>query len=133
MYDHILVPTDGSENTERAIERAIEMAKTHGATLHALYVIHSSAIAPGIDFDDLEGVGRQAVDHVEERAVEAGVSDVRTTVRHGLRHRAIFDYADENDVDLIVIGRHKSLDHLVRTSLSKKVANEATVPVLVVE
>lgn len=133
MYDRILLPTDGTENTEQAIEEAIDLANTHGATLHTLYVIHSSAIAPGIDFDDLETIGRQAVTYVEKRATEAGVSVVETEVTHGLRHQAILDYTDDNDIDLIVIGRHKSLDHLVRTSLSKRVSSEANVPVLVAE
>ena len=133
MYDSILVPTDGRTNTERAIEEAIELAAVHDATLHALYVINSAEIAPGIDFDDLEPIGEEAVAYVAEQAAEAGLEDVRTSVRHGLRHRAILDYADAHSVDLIVMGRNRSLERFLRTSVSSRVATDASTPVLVVE
>lgn len=133
MYDAILVPTDGRPNTERAIEEAIELASVHDATLHALYVINSAEIAPGMAFDDLEPVGNEAVDYVASRAADAGIDDVRTTVTHGLRHRAILDYAADNDVDLIVMGRNRGLDRLFRKSVSDQVSKETTTSVLVVE
>ncbi|WP_455449609.1 universal stress protein [Natrinema thermotolerans] len=133
MYDRILVPTDGREETERAIDEAIALAAEHDATLHTLYVVNSAAIAPGIDFIDLEDVGRQAVEYVRDRATAAGVDRVTGDVTHGLRHRAILDYAADHDIDLIVIGRHRELDHLVRGSVSKRVSEAATVPVLLVE
>lgn len=133
MYDAILVPTDGRPNTERAIEEAIELASVHDATLHALYVINSAEIAPGMAFDDLEPVGNEAVDYVASRAADAGIDDVRTTVTHGLRHRAILDYAADNDVDLIVMGRNRGLDRFFRKSVSDQVSKETTTSVLVVE
>lgn len=133
MYDTILVPTDGRPNTERAIEEAIELAAVHDATLHALYVINSAEIAPGMDFDDLEPVGESAVEYVADRATEEGVDDVRTSIQHGLRHQAILDYADTHDVDLIVVGRTRGLDRFFRKSVSKQVAETASKPVLVVE
>jgi nucleotide-binding universal stress UspA family protein len=133
MYDRILVPTDGRESTERAIDEAIGLASEHDATLHTLYVVNSASIAPGIDFEDLEEVGRQAVDYVSNRATAAGIEHVECDVTHGLRHRSIIAYADERDIDLIVIGRHRELDHFVRGSVSKRVFEEASVPVLLVE
>jgi nucleotide-binding universal stress UspA family protein len=133
MYDRILVPTDGRESTERAIDEAIDLAGVHGATLHTLYVVNSSAIAPGIDFEDLEEIGREAVEYVRDRATAAGVDRVDCDVTHGLRHRAILEYADDHDIDLIVVGRHREPDHLVRGSVSKRVSGEASVPVLIVE
>ncbi|WIV68132.1 universal stress protein [Natrialbaceae archaeon AArc-T1-2] len=133
MYDDILVPTDGRENTELAIEEAIELASIHDAGLHTLYVINSAAVAPGIDFDDLEAIGRDAVEYVADLAAERGLTDVETTVTHGLRHRAILQYADDHDVDLIVMGRHTGLERLFRHSVSDRVEAEASVPVLVVE
>lgn len=133
MYDAILVPTDGRENTERAIEEAIELATVHDATLHALYVVNSAEIAPGLDFEDLVPIGEEAVEYVADRAAEAGLTDVRTNVRHGLRHRAILEYADEHDVDLVVMGRNRGLERFLRSSVSERVAEGASTPVLVVE
>ena len=133
MYETILVPTDGRSNTERAIEEAIELAKAHDATLHALYVINSAAIAPGIDFEDLESVGEGAVEYVAELASERGHDDVETKVTHGLRHQAILDYAEAHDVDIIVMGRHRGIERFLRGGVSDRVSKGATVPVLVVE
>ncbi|MBZ6496894.1 universal stress protein [Natrinema longum] len=133
MYDRILVPTDGRESTERAIDEAIELASEHDATLHTLYVVNSAAIAPGIEFGDLEEIGRQAVEYVRDRATDAGVDAVDCDVLHGLRHRVILEYADDHGIDLIVLGRHRELDHLVRGSVSKRVAENASVPVMIVE
>lgn len=133
MYEAILVPTDGRENTERAIEEAIGLAAAHDATLHALYVVNSAALAPGIDFEDLESVGRGAVDHVAERARAAGVEGVETNVTHGLRHRAILTYVEREGVDIVVMGREKRLDRLLREGVSDRVSAGAPVPVLIVE
>lgn len=133
MYDAILIPTDGRPNTERAIEEAIELASIHDATLHALYVINSAEIAPGLDFDDLEPIGTEAVEYVESQAQAAEVDDVRTSVTHGLRHQSILDYADSHDIDLIVMGRHRGLDRFFRKSVSDQVSEEASTSVLVVE
>ncbi|MXV63858.1 universal stress protein [Natronorubrum sp. JWXQ-INN-674] len=133
MYDAILVPTDGRPNTERAIEDAVELASVHGATVHALYVINSAEIAPGIDFDDLEPIGKEAVEYVATRAADAGIDDVRTTVTHGLRHQAILDYAADHDIDLIVMGHNRGLERFFRKSVSDQVSREASSSVLVVE
>lgn len=133
MYQDILVPTDGHESTEQAIREAVALAGEHGATLHALYVVNSAAVAPGVDFDDLEEIGRQAVDHVADLARERGVERVERTVTHGLRHRAILTYAEEHGIDLVVMGRHRELDHLLRGSVSDRVSKEASAPVLIVE
>ena len=44
LYKKILIATDGSEHTEKAITHAIELAKLTGAQLHAVYVISLSLI-----------------------------------------------------------------------------------------
>lgn len=132
MYDHILGPTDGHESTEQAIDRAVDLASEHESTLHALYVINSAAIAPGIDFDDLAEIGQQAVDYVFDLATARGVNTIERTVTHGLRHKTILQYADEHDIDLIVMGRHRELDHLLYGSVSDRVSENASMPVLIV-
>lgn len=133
MYQRILIPTDGRDSTESAINEAIDLAHEHNATLHALYVINSAAIAPGIDFDDLADIGQQAVDYVADRATASGVNSVERTVTHGLRHQAILKYAEEHEIDLIVMGRHRELDHIIRSSVSDTVSKNASVPVLIID
>ena len=45
VYDDILVPTDGSNATSRAVDHAVELAAFHDATLHALYVVNTATFA----------------------------------------------------------------------------------------
>lgn len=50
QFDNILVPTDGSKPAQDAVARALDIARTYGATLHGLYVIDRRAYAsrPGV-------------------------------------------------------------------------------------
>jgi nucleotide-binding universal stress UspA family protein len=138
MYETILLPTDGSAATERAVEHAVDLARTYDATIHALYVIDAgmySSLEAGADIviDALEDEGRAAVESVEREAAEAGV-EVETTVTSGTAHQTILDYADEVDADLIVMGTHgrTGLNRYLLGSVTERVVRTAEVPVLTV-
>ena len=45
FYRNIVIATDGSENTQKAISYGIEIAKLSGATVHALYVVDTSSFS----------------------------------------------------------------------------------------
>ena len=45
FYRNIVIATDGSENTQKAISHGIEIAKLSGATVHALYVVDISSFS----------------------------------------------------------------------------------------
>jgi nucleotide-binding universal stress UspA family protein len=110
-YDSILVATDGSDLTERAVVHALGLAETYGATVHALSVVDTKAVSLADEgfsadrrlLDALEGGCRRAVDAVERRAAERGLQAV-TAVRTGAPAARIRAYADEQDVDLIAMG-----------------------------
>jgi nucleotide-binding universal stress UspA family protein len=76
MYHRILVPTDGSAGTDRAIAHAIDLAGKYDASLHALYVVDET-YPPVAHYDvvveELEEQGEAAVEAVEARAAEAGL------------------------------------------------------------
>ena len=138
MYDEILVPTDGSGASKRAIEHAVDVARTYDARLHALYVVDTSAYSTldaGAEMllDALEDEGEAAVKRVEEMAGDAGVS-VSTEVTSGTAHKAILDYAEDHGVDLIVMGTHgrTGLDRYLLGSVTERVVRSADVPVLTV-
>ncbi|GAB3312954.1 universal stress protein [Haloplanus rallus] len=139
MYDAILVPTDGSEGVERTLDHALEMARNHDATVHALYVIDRRfELAADEDRDDLIARlterGEGAVAAVAERAGAAGV-DAVTGVREGIPYKTILGYADEADVDVIAMGTHgrTGRDRLAHLgSVTERVVENATVPVFVV-
>lgn len=137
MYDRILLPTDGSDASSRAIEQAIGLAAETGAELHALFVVEDIPYAPEMMDDEVEGqlraVGEEALEAIREQADAAGVSVV-ATLEEGAPHDVILDYADAADADLIVMGTHgrSGLDRYLLGSVTERVVRTADVPVLTV-
>lgn len=128
MYDRILLPTDGTA-VERVANHAISIADPFDATIHALYVAHDDADEPApADVD-----GEQALDRIADLAGDRGV-DVVTDVRRGVPYEVILDYADEADVDLVVMGTHgrSGVDRFLLGSVTDRVIRAGAVPVLAV-
>ena len=139
MHDHILLPTDGSAGMARVIDHALWTAQTHDATLHALYVVDSGSVA-GVPMDStwhdlsatLEREGERALDEVARRVGEA--APLERTIREGRPSGEIVAYAEERDVDLVVMGTHGrgGLDRLLLGSVAEHVVRRASVPVTTV-
>ncbi|APX96046.1 universal stress protein [Natronorubrum daqingense] len=140
MYDDILIPTDGSETTDETLEHGLAIAEDNDATVHALYVVDSRITAAateetGTDLEhSLEDEGREAVTAVTDAATERGLETARD-VHKGTPSKTILEYADDHDIDLIVIGtRGKSAREKVTSlgSVSERVVDNAEIPVFVV-
>ena len=143
MFEHILVATDGSERSERAIRLAVGLARSTGAKLTALtstwpvppfQLEGSGAFIPN---DELEQNARQwaarCLASASDAARSAGVSCNAVHLRHGYPHEAIVKTAEEEACDLIVMASHgRSGDAAVPlASETQKVLACAKVPVLV--
>ena len=138
MYDEILVPTDGSPASDAAITHAIDLAERYDARLHALYVVDGAAYSTleagsEIVLEALESEGKEATKRVAQAATDAGV-DSETVVTSGTAYRSIIDYAEENDIDMIVMGTHgrKGIDRYLLGSVTERVVRTSDVPVLTV-
>lgn len=140
MYDDVLVPTDGSDTVSETLDHALPIASDNDATVHALYVVDSRITAAAADADatelgaSLEAEGEEAVADVEARAAAADLDSVGE-IRSGTPAKTILEYADEQGIDLIVIGtRGKSPREKVTSlgSVSERVVDNASVPVFVV-
>lgn len=141
MYDRILVPTDGSPETERAVEHAAELAAAHGAELHAVHVVNSATFT-GLPMEtSWEGVGdvlreeaESALERVEAIAAEYGV-EATSHVLEGSPSRRIVEYAEGEDCDLVVMGTHGrgGIDRLLLGSVAEGVVRASSVPVLTVQ
>jgi nucleotide-binding universal stress UspA family protein len=139
-YERILVPTDGSEATQRAVEHGVELAAEHGAAVHALYVVNSANFA-GLPMDSswesvaamMNEEGASALDDVEAIADRHGVTVERALV-DGNPSREIVRYAENEDCDLVVMGTHGrgGIDRLLLGSVAEKVVRSSSVPVLTV-
>lgn len=139
MYDAILVPTDGSEWADAAGAHAIELAKTCDATVHVLHVVdvRMTPISPDMDPETVEGLLDESDEDptasILDRASEAGVRAVEA-VRVGVPHEEIRTYAEENAVDLVVMGTHgrTGLDRYLLGSVTERVVRTVDAPVLTI-
>lgn len=138
MYDHILLPTDGSESMESVIDHAVDLATVHDATLHAVYVANTASLSDLPMESSWENVssalrkqGEVAIEAVE---AHAGELLVESTILEGSPSREITRYADENDIDVIVMGTHgrSGVDRLLLGSVAERVLRSSPVPVLTV-
>ena len=148
MYDDILIPTDGSEVAETAIDHAIDLAETYDATLHTLYIVDVDALDVSLgteqvqrikqgqvdEMDELQAVAKEATGSVVERGEERGL-EVVESVQAGQPHRAICDYAEKEDIGMIVIGSHgrSGVRRALLGSVTERVLRTTDTPVLVVD
>lgn len=138
MYDNILLPTDGSEGMDAVIDHASDLAATHEATLHTLYVANTASLSDLPMESSWEGVN-SALRQQGEEAVES-VSDaldeqpVETKIVDGSPAKEIVSYADEQDCDVIVMGTHgrSGVDRLLLGSVAERVVRSAPIPVLTI-
>ncbi|WP_411968167.1 universal stress protein [Haloferax sp. YSSS75] len=133
MFGHILVPTDGSTHAVRAAEYAVDLALTYDAVLHVLYVVDVRTSHADTPVDDESTRGVSAVEAVADLAEARGVP-VETEIRVGLPYRAIVEYADDHDTDLVVMGTHgtSGLERYLIGSVAERVVRLSDVPVMCV-
>ncbi|RLN01692.1 universal stress protein [Haloarcula sp. Atlit-7R] len=140
MYDSVLVATDGSSGTAETLAHATSIARDNDATLHGLYVVDRRlyVAADKANQDEvrqsLEEEGEVALDDIVVGGEEAGV-EVVTTMAEGIPHKTITNYAEEEAIDLIVMGTHgrTGRDRVANLgSVTERVVESAPVPVLVV-
>lgn len=132
MYDDVLIPTDGSDGTRRAITHGLTIADRFEATVHALSIVPEGPFGT-LESDEARRAAQRAVAHVESDARNAGVP-VTTAIRDGVPHEAILDYADAKGVDIIVTGTQgrTGLDRVLVGSVTERLVRMADVPVVTV-
>ena len=147
MYKHILVPTDGTERSEKAVRAAVQYASDLGSRITFVSVIqplHSIAAEPhtvGEMSDDAIAFVHQfltpdvdkRLDAAQMIAENAGVDceTVQLTGEH--IYQAIIDAAADHKCDLIAMASHgrRGLSSLLLGSETTKVLTHSTIPVLV--
>lgn len=141
LFKRILVATDGSENAERAASYGINIAKATGAEVYALYVIstqHAVATRTVMGWSEpfeeyLANKGGAAIADVEKLGKEAGVK-VEPVFLKGIPADKILKYAEENNIDLIVMGTHglTGIKRFLIGSVAENVVRHSKVPVMVI-
>ena len=147
MYEHLLVPIDGGDLSDKAIEHSIGLAKMLGARITGFTVEWPLPLLmgdPGAVAFTAETVNehqKQSEEHARkllkafgEKAMDAGVPfDGQFMITDQVAH-AVVDMAKRLECDLIVMathGRH-GLDALLNGSLTKSVLSHSEIPLLVI-
>jgi len=148
MYQHILIPTDGSEVAERAVTHGLSLAKFVGAKItviiveERLGVLGVSGLAQHGAFSELTKLEEQikkdatsVLDRVANAAKQAGVPCDTIQVEGVQPYEAIVATATDRGCDLIVMASHgrSGLSAMVLGSVTNKVLTHAKTPVLVVQ
>lgn len=141
-YHKILVPMDGSKESEAALSRAIELTldADDAGVLSILNVIDTRAFQNVASFDDtmVEAVSdetRKSLEKYKAQATEAGVKNVDYLIEYGSPKALIAkDVPSEVNADLIVIGATglNAVERLVIGSVTEFVTRTAKTDVLVV-
>ena len=143
MYKHILIPTDGSALSAKAIEQAISLAKSVGARVTGLTVsipFHVFALDPLMVSDTAEQYKKDCEDRAEKFldaiTVAAKAAGVQCEVAHVTAdhpYEGIIDTATLKGCDLISMASHgrKGVAGLVLGSETHKVLIHSKIPVLV--
>jgi nucleotide-binding universal stress UspA family protein len=136
VYDAILLPVDGSDAADAAVEHAADLARTYGATVHvfsAAEPIPTAEADAATVLDSIQSEAERTVEATAARLRDAGV-DVTTAVDTGSAYRAILAYAESAGVDLVVMGTHgrSGVGRVLLGSVTEKVVRHADVPVLTV-
>ncbi len=145
MYEKILVATDGSALSKKAVSSAISLAAATGASLIALKIVPrypQSYFEGGLALQAAEvgrieqqwaDEGQAVVDEVKRLAEIEGVKARAVTVKSDVVSDAIIATAKKNKCDLIVMASHgrKGVKRLLLGSETQQVLTHSHIPVLI--
>lgn len=139
----ILIPVDGSKNSEKAILKAKSLAEMYNSEVTLIYVINDTMINnPYVIRKDyrteLSTILSQQGENILKEAremLEPQVADVNAVMKYGDPGNTIISYAEENDFDLVVMGSRglSPISRIMLGSVSLKVLNHINISVLIVK
>ncbi len=147
MYKHILVPTDGSELSNRAVQEAARLAAALDAKLLILHVrsplemphhVEGGALTrlpSSVLQEEVEAEERALMERAVKVATDAGVTATPAFITGTSPYQIILKVAAEQQCDLIVMashGRRGLTDLLIASETKKLLTHVVSTPVLVV-
>lgn len=143
MFKHILVPVDGSETAQKAVEKAAGLARAFGSTVTVIYVIDPYPFTGlGSDFaygqaeylSAANAEAKEATEAAHKVLTQAGVAVSTQVVEAHTIWRGILETASTQDADLIVMGSHgrRGVEKVVLGSVAQRVLSHAHLSVLIV-
>jgi len=153
MYNKILLPIDGSENSKRATQHAISITDTNNGEITVLFVVEPNyprlpvlpiSTLPTPDenyYEELREEGKKIIKEFEEDIEKNQLAgkcqniNFNAIIREGKAYIEILETMKEEDFDLVVLGasgRHSTIDRIVLVSVTERVIRETSIPVMVI-
>jgi len=142
----ILVPTDFSEYSDKALQKALDIAKEEGSEILFFHVIHDDFQTCVVDYcftvNEIEAIKsrmfKAATENMQKQLDKFPLSkevNVSTEVRNGVPYHEILKYQEEKNADLIVIASHgrSGITGYFMGSVASHVAKGAKCEVLLVK
>jgi nucleotide-binding universal stress UspA family protein len=143
MYKHILIPTDGSEMSQLALEEGVALAKALNARVTVVtvttpfHVISGNPVmltdTPEQYKDHMAGIAKQYLEKGRTIAAAAGVECDLVRVEHEHPYKAIIDTAQNRGCDVIQMASHgrRGIAAVLLGSETLKVLTHSIIPVIV--
>jgi nucleotide-binding universal stress UspA family protein len=153
MYRKILLPVDGSENSKRAAEHAINIADVSNVDITVLFVVEpyypklpvlpiATLPTPDDNYylevrEESKMMIKDIMNELKENQCKGKCNNIHLEylIKEGKAYIELLKSIDEENVDLVVMGasgKHSTLDRLVLGSVTERVVRESKVPVIVV-
>ena len=146
MFKHILLPTDGTDLSDKGVKQTIRVAKALGAKITAVHVVHSyhppreeGFFLPDVALlreqfeNDAEKQAKEVLKPVKQAADRVGVKCDTVVASGDSAYQAIIDQAKASRCDLIMMASHgrKGMQRLLHGSETANVLTHSKIPVLV--
>ena len=147
MSTNILVPVDGSEHADKALDLAADLARMKDGSIHLMHVLPSHEVPEGLrEYMHAEhihetpswlmesGIADGLLNAAKDRLRSNGVNDAGLVVEHGNVAKCIVEYAGSKGMDMIVMGTRgfSDLQGLIMGSVAHKVSHAAPCTVVTV-
>lgn len=145
MFKNILIPTDGSPLSQKAVVQGVALAKSVGAKVTAFFaappatpIVYRDHLpvgyaTPGAHEEMIKKTAAKYLGFVERAAKKAGISCESVHVTSDYPEEGILKVAQKKKCDLIVMATHGQggLRGMFIGSVTQKVLNQAKIPVMV--
>src|SRR5699024_3976210 len=140
-YSKIVVAVGGSDDSDKAFNKAVAMANRHDATLVLTHVVDTSTYATLAEYDKVivnraKEFGEEILDKYEQNTKDANIEDLKILMKEGRPKSVITrEIAPEEDADLIIVGATglNAVERFLIGSVSESIIRNAKCDVLVVK
>ena len=142
-FKEVVVPTDFSEHSMRAVDYAVEIAQKFDSNLHVVYIIEpllqvADVSWSSVDFEQLNKAHKESAEKQIAKVIEESVPEgvqASSEILFGKPFVEIVKYARDQNADLIVMATHGrgAISHILMGSTAEKVVRKAPCPVLTVK